>query len=84
MRLGRIGACRSTDPLGNLFISARGQTSHWVRLFIYVIEQVAHPRHLLNASVPPDGYLLADMKVALPNMSHTPEDPLSSIGEDPQ
>jgi len=48
----------------NLFISARNQTDHWVRLFIYVIEKVAHPGYLLNAFVPPNGHLPASMEVA--------------------
>jgi len=64
IRLGRIRACRGTDPLGNLFISVKGQTSRWVRLFIYVIEQVARLRHKFNAPVPLDGYLSAIKKVA--------------------
>ena len=63
IRLGHIQAYGGTDPLSNLFISAKSQTSHWVRLFIYVIEQVARLGHLFNAPVPPDGRLPVDMEV---------------------
>ena len=48
VQLGHIRACGGTDPLGDLFTSTRGQSSHWVRVFIYAIEQVAHPGHLFN------------------------------------
>ena len=61
--LCRIRACRGTDPLNNLFISTRSQTGHWIRLFIYIIENVARSGHLLNAPNPPDGRLPADIEV---------------------
>jgi len=64
IRLGGVGTCGGTDPLGDFLISARGQTSHWTRFFIYAVEQIARPGHLLNTPVRPGGYLLADVEVA--------------------
>ena len=61
--LCHIRAYRGTDSLNNLFTSARNQMGNWVRLFIYFIEKVARPGHLLNAPIPPDGRLPTDMEV---------------------
>jgi len=63
IRLGGVGACGGTDTLSNFLISARSQTSHWATFFVYAIEQITHQEHLLNAPVPPGGYLPANVKV---------------------
>ena len=60
-----VRACGGTHPLGNLFISAKSQTSYWVKLIIYVIEKLAHVGYLFNAPVPLASRLLTDMKVVL-------------------
>ena len=64
IQLGGVGASGGINPLSDFFISTRSQTSHWARLFIYVIEKVAHLVHLLNAPILPNGRLPEEMEVA--------------------
>jgi len=64
IRFCRVRACGGTNPLGNLFISARSQMGYWVRLIIYIFEKVARLGHLLNTHVPPASRLPTDVEVA--------------------
>ena len=73
IRLGGVGAYGGIDPLSDFIISARGQTSHWARFFIYVVEQIA--RQDIFLSLYSSRWISAcrcESDTALSSMSRTP------------